>query len=300
MRVVLAALALDLALGDPPNRWHPVAWVGRLIERGSARAPAGPPVLLVLWGGTVVVGAAGLAALAAAAAVRAAEGWPVAALVVEAAVLKGALALRGLLAATRRVLAALAEGDLPGARRLLARDLVSRPTEDLDAGLVRAAAIESLAENLADSWVAPLFWYLVGGVAAAWAYRAVNTADAIVGYRHGRLEYLGKVAARLDDALGWIPARLAAAAIVLAAPLGGSAGGAWRAVRADARRTASPNAGWPMAAMAGALGVGLEKRGHYRLGAGPPPDAGAGARALRIALAAAVLIGVAAAAVASL
>ena len=304
--VILVALGIDLALGDPPNRWHPVAWAGSAIAHGSRRVPAGRPALLLAWGGVLVVGVALLAALAAAAAVWAAGAaqaggaWPVFPLVVEAAVLKGAFALRGLFAATRGVLAALAADDLPAARARVGRDLVSRPTGDLDAGLVRAAAIESLAENLTDSWVAPLCWYAVGGVAGAWAYRVVNTADALVGYRGGRFEYLGKVAARLDDAMSWIPARLAAAAIVLAAPLAGSARGAWRALRADARRPASPNAGWTMAAMAGALGVRLEKRGHYRLGEGPAPGAAAGCRALRIAAGAATLTGLAAVAQASL
>jgi adenosylcobinamide-phosphate synthase len=123
----------------------------------------------------------------------------------------------------------------------------------------------------------------------------VNTADAMIGHRRERLEHLGKIAARLDDALNWLPARLTAAAIVLAAGLhGGSGRRAWRTMRADAGRTASPNAGWTMAAMAGALGVGLEKPGHYRLGSGPTPPAGAARQALVVAALAAVLLGAAA------
>src|SRR4029450_7440801 len=122
-----------------------------------------------------------------------------------------------------------------------------------------------------------------GGVALAWASRAVNTADAMIGYREAELEYLGRATARIDDALNYVPARLAAWALV---------GGAWLAReswpgaasvrRRDAARTASPNAGQTMAAMAGALGVTLEKAGHYRLGDGPPPDVEAIDRALRI------------------
>ena len=121
-----------------------------------------------------------------------------------------------------------------------------------------------MAENASDSAVAPWLAYLVAGLAGAYAYRAANTLDALVGYR-GRYEHLGKAAARLDDLLNLVPARLTAAAIVLAAPAG-SRGRALATLRRDRRRTASPNAGWPMSAMAGALGVQLEKVGHYRLG----------------------------------
>jgi len=118
----------------------------------------------------------------------------------------------------------------------------------------------------------------------------VNTADAMIGYRRGALEYLGKVAARADDVASWAPARLAAAALVAGAALAGAdAGGAWRAWRRDGARTASPNAGRTMAAMAGALRVRLVKRGEYELGEGPLPDRVALARARRVALAAAAL-----------
>jgi adenosylcobinamide-phosphate synthase len=160
--------------------------------------------------------------------------------------------------------------------------------------LVAAAAVESLAENLGDSVVAPLCYYAIGGLPGAVAYRAVNTLDSMIGYR-GRYEWLGKAGARLDDVLNLLPSRLAVLLIVgAAAVVGEDARGAWRVARRDARLTAGPNAGWPMAAMAGALGVELEKVGHYRLGAGgAAADATAIERADRViavaALAAAVL-----------
>jgi adenosylcobinamide-phosphate synthase len=154
--------------------------------------------------------------------------------------------------------------------------IVSRPTAGLDAARVAAAAIESVAENASDSVVAPLFWYAAGGLPAAWVYRAVNTMDAMIGYRNARYEHLGKAAARLDDALNWVPARLTAWLLVALAPLaGGGAAAARQTMARDGAATASPNAGQPMAAMAGALGVELEKVGHYVLGRGqrlPGPD----------------------------
>jgi adenosylcobinamide-phosphate synthase len=166
---------------------------------------------------------------------------------------------------------------------------VSRETSTLGAGLVAAAAIESLAENLTDSALAPWLAYACLGASGAAAYRALNTLDSMVGYR-GRYEYLGKPAARADDLANLVPARLGALLIAAAAPAGGgSARRAWRTARRDHRRTASPNAGWTMAAMAGALGVTLEKTGHYRLGDGPEPGPDDLRRAQRVAAAALAL-----------
>jgi adenosylcobinamide-phosphate synthase len=151
-----------------------------------------------------------------------------------------------------------------------------------------SAAVESLAENLCDGWVAPLCFYLVGGLPGAWAYRAVNTADSMIGYRDGMLEQLGGASARLDDLLNLVPSRLAALAVVAGARLGGESGSrAWDVWRRDGGLTASPNAGQTMAAMAGALGVTLEKRGHYRLGDGPAPDVAVIDRAVGVFAAAA-------------
>jgi adenosylcobinamide-phosphate synthase len=187
----------------------------------------------------------------------------------EAAALKSAFSLRGLTNAAGEVQAALAHDDLPKARRLVAWHLVSRDTAALDASQVAAAAIESVAENASDGVVAPLFYYALGGLPLALAYRFVNTADAMLGYRDEAHEWLGKFPARLDDALNWLPARLTALLIFVTAGVAGEDPAAsWRIWRRDAHETASPNAGHPMSAMAGALGVVLEKPGHYRLGSG--------------------------------
>jgi adenosylcobinamide-phosphate synthase len=196
-------------------------------------------------------------------------------MVVQAGVASLLFSYRALDHAVGMVQSALSTGDLDEARRLLSWHLVSRPTAELDPAEVAAAAIESLGENLSDSLIAPLFWFMAGGLPALAAYRFSNTADAMWGYRDERYEYLGKVAARGDDALNWVPARLTAMLIALAAQSSyGRWHGAWSVARRDARNTASPNAGWPMAALAGALDTTLVKIGHYQLGDGPRhPDA---------------------------
>ncbi|MBN9518246.1 cobalamin biosynthesis protein CobD [bacterium] len=273
--VLAAAVALDLVAGDPPNRLHPVAAMGWLVGRLRRLAPtAGPLRALAAGLGIIVAGvllsaAVGVLVLV----VRDHARWV--GLAAEVVVLKMTFSVRGLARAATDVRRALAGGDLPEARRRLAWHLVSRDTTNLDEPRVAAAAVESVAENTSDSVVAPWFYYLLGGLPAALAYRFANTADAMLGYRDAEREWLGKVPARLDDVLNWVPARLTAALVVLVAPVvGGSAAGGVRVWRRDAGLTASPNAGRPMAAAAGVLGLELEKVGCYRLGAGGRPPAG--------------------------
>ena len=195
MLTLLIALALDLALGDPPSRWHPVAWVGRALDAGRRRLAGRPPRRLLVGGAVLVtsvaVGAAGVTLTLE----RVAAPWPLAALLVDAVLLKGALSVRGLFAAVSGVRHSLEAGRLEAARAALGRDLVSRPVESLDAGHVASGAMESLAENPTDSLVAPVLFFLLGGMPGAWTYRVVNTADAMLGYREGEFEHLDKAAA---------------------------------------------------------------------------------------------------------
>lgn len=245
----------------------------------------------------------GAALTLAAAAVATLAGWGVTRLAAHAgaaeplvigAALWLLLALRGLFAAALEVARHLSDGNLAAARRALAWHLVSRPTADLDAGHIASGAVESVAENLTDAYAAPLAFFLVFGLPGAALYRAVNTADAMIGYREGALEHFGKAAARLDDVLNIIPARLAALAIVAAAPLAGANGRtAWSTLVRDHAATASPNAGWTMSAIAGALGVTLEKRGAYRLGDGRPPHPDDIRRSVALAATAAAVLTVA-------
>lgn len=275
-RVLVTALALllDVILGDLPNRYHPVAWCGRVITEVRRVAPTQGRLRPFCFGlGVTMAGAGALAGAGMAAAhivARLPRGID---LLVEALLLKQAVALRGLAAAARAVADPLAAGDLARARRMVAWHLVSRDTTTLDASAVAAAAVESVAENASDGVIAPLVYYLLGGLPGAWVYRWANTLDAMWGYRDAPREWLGKAPARVDDGLNWIPARLTALLLIVAAPQT-----AWRQAWAiwwrDRGLTASPNAGQPMSAAAGALGVELAKPDAYRLGAGLPlPDA---------------------------
>ncbi len=283
-QALFIALAADALLGDPPNAWHPVVRLGGWMRLGERLAPTGNAARLgwgALWlaGGIVITG--GIARLV-----------PRYALA-QGLIASTLLAYRGLDRAVGEVQAALEADDLHEARRLLSWHLVSRATDDLSADEVAAAAIESLAENLSDSLIAPALAYLVGGLPGMAIYRLTNTADAMWGYHNERYEHLGKAAAQLDDALNLVPARLTAVLITLAAQLvNGQGATAWRTAWRDAGRTASPNAGWPMAALAGALATTLTKRDHYSLGDGARiPDAALIGEARALARVAVVLLG---------
>ncbi len=249
------AWALDATFGEPRDAWHPVAWLGRalgpvgrwLVDRPPVQAFAGgAAVWLVLVTGLGLAGTAlqsGLAAMPA---------WLAVPLL--ALVLKPMFAWRMLHDEVAAVERALGIG-IDAGRAQLAR-LVSRDTGGFDADAVRESAIETLAENLNDSVVAPLFWFALFGLPGAVIYRLANTLDAMWGYR-GRWEWAGKWAARADDLLSWLPARLTALPLCPVSR--------WRALRVEASRTPSPNGGWPMAAMALRLGVRLRKPGVYAL-----------------------------------
>ena len=267
-----------------------MAWIGRALEGGRAACASGGAARLLICGAVVTVGVAAIATAVAVALVAVASGlgWP--GLLIEALALKSMLSLRGLARSALAVGDDLARADLTGARAALGRDLVSRPTAALDTGEVASAAVESVAENLTDAFLAPALFFLVFGLPGAVAYRVVNTADAMIGYREGELLHFGRVAARLDDVLNLVPARLAALALVLAAFLTGAEGRrAFATMRRDHGRTASPNAGWTMAAMAGALGVALTKPGAYRLGDGRVPAPHDIVRSVRVMAVAAAL-----------
>ncbi|MCC6179192.1 MAG: cobalamin biosynthesis protein CobD [Chloroflexi bacterium] len=287
---MVVALVLDALAGEPPASVHPVVLIGRAIALAERRAPASrlPSLmygaLITAWivGGAIVAGRAAVQALRVLPPPLAllAEGW----------LLKGTLSVRALLQAGEQTRACLERRDVDGACREL-RALVSRETGGLSFDQLASAAVESLAENASDSIVAPIVYYALGGLPAAYAYRAANTLDAMIGY-HGTYEHVGKAAARLDDLLNLVPARLTALLLIAGAALaGGDVGGAARVTWTDAGNTESPNAGWPMSAMAGAVVARLEKVGHYRLGAVlPGADAAAIDHAAEIVKAATILL----------
>jgi adenosylcobinamide-phosphate synthase len=279
--VLAAAWLLDQALGEPPALLHPVVWMGKVIgplKRMRPRAPALELALGALYALGVVLGF-GLAASLLLYALRA---LPALRLGVEAYLLWSCFALRGLLQAGEVMQAALGRGDLGGARQALT-SLCSRDPRELSEPELVGATIESISENTSDSVVAPLFYFALLGVPGAVLYRAANTLDAMVGYR-GRFEYLGKSAARLDDALNLVPARLTTLLLWCGgALLRLSTGAGGRVWWRDRARTASPNAGQIMAMTAGLLEVQLSKRDAYVLGSElRVPDAVALRQALRL------------------
>lgn len=281
-RLALAALATEALVGYPDRLHrrlpHPVVGLGAMIDAGEWRLnrPGRSPRRRKAGGIATVIATSGVAALMGLAASRLPAPAPVLAATL-------GLAQRSLHDHVAAVARALEANDLPGARIAVAK-IVGRDTATLDASGVAAAAIESLAESFNDGVVAPAFWLTLGGLPGLYAYKAVNTADSLIGHREPRWKDFGWAAARTDDVMNLAPARLAGALLAMA-----GAGG-WRIMLRDARHHASPNAGWPEAAMAGALGVRLGGAAAYdgvmtdrpTFGEGPPPGAADLRRALDI------------------
>ena len=315
--VPLLAFGLDVAFGEPPVRLHPVVWMGQYLQWAGERiAPSVvvdvPPseggrhenasriaesarIGLSETGGATTVRDArrqfrlGALAWLLGAAVTTSLAWGVQgalgqlpvwlAVPLLALCLKPLFAWRMLRDLVAQVEAALGQG-LQAGREQLAH-LVSRDVQRLDEAGVRESAIETLAENLSDSVVAPLLWFALLGLPGAALYRFANTADAMWGYPgvHGgrHWQWAGKWAARADDVLNWLPARLTAGLLML-----GARRTLWQTLPAQAALTPSPNGGWPMGAMALRLGVSLGKPGVYRLNAqAPAPQASHTWQALR-------------------
>lgn len=256
---LVVVVLLDRSFHQPPDGVHPVVGMGRLLGVIGRHVPAGPAGRARRRGG--VAWLAGLATVVGTAAGldKALRALPA----TVAAVLRGValwplVALRMLVDEVTRA-GQMIDIDLARARPIVA-GLVSRDVTTMDASALSGAAISSCAENLVDSWTAPLSWFAVGGLPAAAAYRYVNTADAMWGYRSPRWRHAGCLAARADDVANLVPARLTGILLAGRAPL--------RRLRAEARRAPSPNGGWPMAAVALRLGVELSKPGTYRLNAG--------------------------------
>jgi adenosylcobinamide-phosphate synthase len=271
-----AACALDAVLGDPPNWPHPVRVFGRLIEIVDRRRDrAVEPARQMLEGAVLTLT---LVAAAAVAGVVVERRFALPAVVLAAAT----LAARSLDDAVAAVQNELVRGDLAAARTNLAQ-IVGRDVAELDEAGIAAAALECLGESFCDGVVAPLFWLRTGGLGAALAFKAISTLDSMIGHIEAPYTWFGRFAARADDTANFLPARIAAAAIVLAAlarangvaAAGASLATAWR----DAPAHRSPNGGWPEAALAGALGVQLGGQVSYDGVVTPRAAIGAGSRA---------------------
>jgi adenosylcobinamide-phosphate synthase len=256
--LLLGAFLLDLAIGDP--RWfpHPVVLMGKFISSGERFLWSGKAsrdfvsgmvlslILIALVVGTTWALVYALTLLP-----------PLIAFVLTAGLASTTLATRGLLDAVTKIETPLRSGNLVKARENLAQ-IVGRDTAALNQDKVLRASLESLAENTSDGIVAPLFYLFLGGIPLAMAYKTVNTLDSMIGYRTERYLYFGKFAARLDDAANFVPARLTSLLMVIATLLVRlNAGLAIRVLRRDHANHLSPNAGYPEAALAGALGIRL-------------------------------------------
>lgn len=259
--ILLLAFGLDLWRGEP-RRFHPVLWMGAFIRRWPR--PTTPTLaltsgLLLVLAGVLLFGAMGLAGSWIASWLPLWLGIPFSAML-----LKPMFSVKALLEAGHSVMRPLLAGNVEDARHELATHLVSRDTSTLDENAIAGATISSISENFTDSIVGPLLAFALFGLPGAWAYRFLNTADAMVGYRTRSLEYFGKPAARLDDVANWIPARLAALFLHVAG---------WlrigfippTLILRERSKTPSPNGGWTMGSAAVLLGVRLEKPGVYCL-----------------------------------
>ena len=264
---VLGGFLLDALFGDPAWLPHPVVLMGRCIsalekqlrtalpKTPRGELAGGAAVAAVLPLGTLAV--TGLACWAAA------RLHPALGLALQMLWCGQALAAKGLAQESRNVYKELAKGDLPAARRAVAR-IVGRDTQNLTAAGVTRAAVETVAENTSDGVIAPLLYMLLGGAPLALTYKAINTMDSMLGYKNEKYLYFGRCAAKLDDAANWLPSRLAALLWVAAAALtGNSARGAWRIWRRHRSRHASPNSAQTESACAGALGVQLAGPAYY-------------------------------------
>ncbi|MDR1043942.1 MAG: adenosylcobinamide-phosphate synthase CbiB [Candidatus Adiutrix sp.] len=265
--ITFLAFLIDWVVGDPQHWPHPVRFIGRFITRGERRLRqfAGEaPERLLLTGAVLALGTVTATMLAAWFLLwLAAWIWGGFRFLAALYLVYSALCLKDLCHQTWRVEKALLGGFLCEARQMLAW-VVGRDTERLDEAGVRRALIETLAENLSDGLVAPLFYLALGGPVLAWGYKAVNTLDSMIGYKNRRYLHFGRFAARLDDAANYLPARLAAWLLIASARLRGHD---WRSARAVWRRDggthSSPNSGQPEAAMAGALGIWLGGPAYY-------------------------------------
>ena len=267
MLPVTGGFLLDLALGDPVWPYHPVRLMGRLIERLEpiiTRSLPGTKPFERLGGGIlavlVILFSTGIPAGILLLAYR--LFFPLG-LLLETFFCYQLLAARSLQVESDRVYQALETGGVEEGRRAVAR-IVGRDTQSLTEEGVVKAAVETVAENTSDGVVAPLFYLMLFGAAGGFFYKSVNTMDSMIGYRNDRYQYFGTAAARLDDVVNYVPARLSALFMLVAAFLTGKGGRrAWKVYRRDRRRHKSPNAGQTEAVMAGALGVELAGDAWY-------------------------------------
>ena len=259
-KVLLLAVIFDILFGEPPALLHPVVWMGKII---SLFVRAVPRTHRKIYGFIMVLFSVGVTVLIAKALEFIGTGIP--AIVITAYFLKSSFSIRMLLVSAIRIQRELEMGNIEKVRRDL-RTFVGRDTSNLNMHQSASAVIESIAESFVDSILSPLFYFLLFGLAGALTYRMINTLDSMVGYKKDPFIQMGYAAARLDDIANFIPARLSLIFIIIASVFFGKPMDAIRTCMLGHNKTASPNSGWSMAAVSGALNVRLEKVGYHVLG----------------------------------
>lgn len=268
------AIMLDLIFGDPKNRYHPTAWIGNFIgsittcmknENQNLEKFGGIFIVLIPVSISCIV----LFGLDFSIDFINAEFWSVVISIIFGIILfKMTIAIRGMELHALAVLDSIQKNDLTQARKNLSM-IVKRNTKNLDKNHILSGTLESLSENIVDGITGPMFYFALFGLPGAFAYRIVNTVDSMVGYKTHMFKNLGWFGANCDNILNYIPSRLTGLTMVLGAMLlGHDWKNCYAIFKRDGKKTDSPNAGYPMAALAGALGTTFEKIEHYSLGSG--------------------------------
>ena len=259
-KVLLLAVLFDIIFGEMPSHFHPVVWMGKLISRFVDTAPCR---YRKLYGLSMVVFCVGITVLLA----RLLEftGTGILGMVITAYFLKSSFSIRMLLISAIGIQKDLDSGMIEKVRRDL-QTFVGRDTSRLNSHQSASAVIESLAESFVDGVLSPLFCFLLFGLPGALAYRMINTLDSMVGYKKEPFLELGYASAKLDDLANWVPARISIMFLFIASIFSGKPFDSLRTSIQDHNKTASPNSGWAMAAVSGAMSVRLEKTGYHILG----------------------------------
>jgi len=262
---LVGGLCIDWLFGDPPNKYHPVAWLGQLISFFLPKLKGG---VEKAKGAIFVISLVAIVALSVHLLVFASIylAGPIVVVILSAVIFKVTIAIKGMEAHTETIMNCIEACDLKTTRYNLSM-IVRRKTDDLDEQHILSATIECISESTVDGVTGPIFYYSFFGPAGAIAYRTINTLDSMIGYPDDYFKYIGWMSARLDSAANYVPARITAFLMIVSAMI---LGADWKnslsILQRDHNKTSSINAGYPMATMAGALRIKLEKAGHYTLG----------------------------------
>ncbi|MBI2111794.1 MAG: cobalamin biosynthesis protein [Nitrosarchaeum sp.] len=272
--VVFFALVLDFAVGDPRNKFHPTAWIGSLIAKLAPHTKHSSENLEKLGGIFIILISSGIVVSLliflniGIKLITIDYMYIIISIIVGGILLKTTIAIKGMERHALAVVTALEQNNISSARDNLSM-IVKRNTKNLDENHVFSGVLESISENTVDGITGPLFYFAIFGLPGAFVYRVINTADSMIGYKTDIFKNVGWFGANCDKILNYIPSRLTGFIMILSAMiLGNNWRKSYEIMIRDGRKTKSPNAGYPMAAIAGALGAKFEKIDHYSLGDG--------------------------------